>query len=256
MTLGDFLPADVSTSALVRLVVIAFIASMTRGFSGFGSALIFMPLAGTAVAPRTAAALLLIIDFVSAAPLVPNAWKLAQRKTVGMMALGALIGVPVGTWALTRLDPVVTRWIIASLVFVLLTLLISGWRYRGNPHPSVAAGVGSVAGLCSGLAQTGGPPIVTFWLGQPIASAVARANIVSYFAVSDIFSIVSYFVSGLLTMDVVRLCLIVGPVYGFGLFLGAQMFGVASEATFRRVCYALIAIAGIIGLPLLDRFTH
>jgi len=256
MTISDLLPADVSTSALIRLGVIAFVASVTRGFSGFGAALIFMPLAGTVVPPKTAAALLLIIDFVSAAPLAPNAWKLAQRKTVGVMALGALIGVPAGTWGLTQLDPVVTRWIIASLVLVLLALLISGWRYRGDPHPSVAAGVGGLAGLCSGLAQTGGPPIVTFWLGQPIASAVARANIVSYFAVSDIFSIATYLISGLLTMDVLRLCLIIGPIYGFGLFLGAQMFGVASETIFRRVCYSLIAIAGVIGLPLLDRFTH
>jgi uncharacterized membrane protein YfcA len=256
MTFADLVPADISASALIRLAVIAFIASVTRGFSGFGSALIFMPLAGTAVAPKTAAALLLIIDFVSAAPLVPNAWKLAQRKTVGVMALGALIGVPIGTWALTRLDPVVTRWLIASLVLVLLALLISGWRYRGDPHPSVAAGVGSLAGLCSGLAQTGGPPIVTFWLGQPIASAVARANIVSYFAVADVFSIATYLISGLLTIDVLKLCLIIGPIYGFGLFLGAQMFGVASETIFRRVCYSLIALAGVIGLPLLDRFTH
>jgi len=256
MTLADLLPADVSASALIRLAVIAFVASVSRGFSGFGAALIFMPLAGTVVPPRTAAALLLIIDFACAAPLAPNAWKLAQRKTVGVMALGALIGVPVGAWALTRLDPIVTRWIIASLVLVLLALLISGWRYRGKPHPAVAAGVGGLAGLCSGLAQTGGPPIVTFWLGQPIASAVARANIVSYFAISGVFSIASYLANGLLPMDVLRLSLIIGPIYGFGLFLGAHMFGVASETVFRRVCYSLIAIAGVIGLPLLDRFTH
>jgi uncharacterized membrane protein YfcA len=256
MTLADLLPADVSISALIKLAVIAFVASVTRGFSGFGSALIFMPLAGIVVPPRTAAALLLIIDFVSAAPLVPNAWKLAQRKTVGIMAIGALIGVPVGTWALTRLDPIVTRWIIASLVLVLLALLISGWRYRGDPHPSVVAGVGGLAGLTSGLAQTGGPPIVTFWLGQPIPSAIARANIVSYFAVSDLLSMGTYIASGLLKTDILGLCLIIGPIYGFGLFLGAQMFGVASETVFRRVCYSLIAIAGVIGLPLLDRFTH
>jgi uncharacterized membrane protein YfcA len=256
MTVAELLPAGVSTSALIRLAGIAFIASVTRGFSGFGAALIFMPLAGTVVPPKTAAALLLIIDLISAAPLVPNAWKLAQRKTVGIMALGALIGVPLGTWLLTKLDPVVTRWIIASLVLVLLALLISGWRYRGKPHPAIAGGVGGLAGLCSGLAQTGGPPIVTFWLGQPIASAIARANIILYFGVSDVFSIVAYLISGLLTADTVRLCLVVGPAYAFGLFLGARMFGVASETIFRRVCYSLIAVAGVIGLPLLDRFTH
>src|SRR5262249_14206823 len=152
-TFADLVPADVSTSALIRLAVIAFVASVTRGFSGFGSALIFMPLAGTVVPPRTAAALLLIIDFVASMQLVPNAWKHAQHRNTAIMALGAFVGVPIGTWALARLDPIVTRWIIASLVLALLALLISGWRYHGKPHPALTVTVGGVSGLCSGLAQ-------------------------------------------------------------------------------------------------------
>ncbi len=256
MTIADLLPANIGTSALIRLAIVALVSSVTRGFSGFGSALIFMPLAGTVVPPRTAAALLLIIDFVASIQLVPNAWRHAQRRNAGVMALGAFVGVPVGTWALTRLDPIITRWIIASLVLALLVLLISGWRYHGKPHPALTVMVGGASGLCSGLAQTGGPPVVTYVLGQPLPSVVARANIVLYFAFSDCASMISYLVSGLLTADVARLALIIGPIYFAGLFLGARMFGVASETLFRRVCYSLIAIAGIIGLPLLDRFTH
>src|ERR1700759_2400178 len=115
MTLADLLPADVSASTLIKLAVIAFFARFTRGFSGFGSALIFMPLAGIVVPPETAVALLSIIDFISGVPRGRNAWRLAQRKTVGIIASGPVVGVPLGTWALTRLDPIVTRWIIASL---------------------------------------------------------------------------------------------------------------------------------------------
>ena len=86
------------------------------------------------VAPQLVAALLLIIDFVATLPLIPNAWKQADRKATSVMAFGALIGVPVGTWFLSRLDPVTTRWIIPAFVFALLLLLLSGWRYRGKDH--------------------------------------------------------------------------------------------------------------------------
>ena len=111
-----------------------FVSGTARGFSGFGSALIFMPLASSMAAPRLVAALLLIIDFVAAAPLLPNAWKQADRKATAVMVLGALIGVPIGTYFLSRLDPVTTRWIISGFVFALLMLLLSGWRYRGKDH--------------------------------------------------------------------------------------------------------------------------
>src|SRR6202790_3734533 len=153
------IPTDVSINAAIAICAIALMSGTARGFSGFGAALIFMPLASSMAAPRLAAALLLIIDFVAAAPLVPNAWKHADRKATAVMVLGALIGVPIGTYFLSRLDPVTTRWIISAFVFALLMLLLSGWRYRGKDYPTISIGIGGLSGFCSGLAQTGGPPI-------------------------------------------------------------------------------------------------
>ena len=252
MSLDGLIPGDISFNVAIAICAIALISGIARGFSGFGSALIFMPLASSIAAPRLVAALLLIIDFIGATPLIPNAWKQADRKATAIMALGALVGVPIGTWLLTRLEPVTTRWIISAFVLALLLLLLSGWRYRGKDHAAISIGIGGLSGFCSGLAQTGGPPIVGYWLGRPIASVIQRANILLFFAASDFFSLVSYALSGLITMDAIRFSIIVGPVYGIGVWLGASLFGRASESVFRSICYALIAAAVLIGLPALD----
>ena len=252
MNPAALIPADVSLNAAIAICAVAFVSGTARGFSGFGSALIFMPLASSLAAPRLVAALLLVIDFVAAAPLVPNAWKHADRKATAIMVAGALVGVPIGTWLLSRLDPVTTRWIISGFVVALLALLISGWRYRGEDHAAISIGVGGLSGFCSGLAQTGGPPIVGYWLGRPLPSVIARANILLFFGASDFFSAVSYAVTGLITMDAIKFAVVVGPVYGIGVWFGASLFGKASEAVFRSICYALIAAAVIFGLPALD----
>jgi uncharacterized membrane protein YfcA len=252
MSLEGLIPASVSLTAAIAICAIAFVSGLARGFSGFGSALIFMPLASSMAAPQLVAALLLIIDFIAAAPLVPNAWKQADRRATAVMVFGALIGVPIGTYFLSRLEPVTTRWIISAFVFALLLLLLSGWRYRGKDHASISVGIGGVSGFCSGLAQTGGPPIVGYWLGRPIASNIARANILLFFGASDFFSVVSYSLTGLITMEAIKFSLLVGPVYGIGVWLGASLFGRASETLFRAICYALIAMAVIAGLPALD----
>ena len=187
---------------------------------------------GRAAAGR--GALLLIIDFVAAVPLMPNAWKQADRKATAVMVFGALIGVPVGTYFLSRLDPVTTRWIISGFVFALLLLLLSGWRYRGKDHAAISVGIGGLSGFCSGLAQTGGPPIVGYWLGRPVAPVIARANILLFFGASDFFSAVSYSLTGLITSDAIRFSLLVGPVYAIGVCFGAQLFGRASETPVPR----------------------
>src|SRR5437868_9046715 len=252
MNPAALIPADVSLNVAIAISVIAFVSGTARGFSGFGSALIFMPLASSIAGPRLVAALLLIIDFIAAAPLIPNAWKQADRKATAIMVLGALVGVPIGTYFLSRLEPVTTRWIISAFVFALLLLLLSGWRYRGKDHASMSVGIGGLSGFCSGLAQTGGPPIVGYWLGRPVAAVIQRANILLFFAASDFFSVVSYALTGLITADAIKFSLVVGPVYGIGVWFGALLFGRASETLFRAICYALIAAAVIFGLPALD----
>ena len=252
MNPAALIPADVGLNAAIAICAVAFVSGTARGFSGFGSALIFMPLASSIADPRLVAALLLIIDFVAAAPLLPGAWEKADRKATAVMVTGALIGVPIGTYFLSRLEPVTTRWIISAFVFALLMLLLSGWRYRGKDHAAVSVGIGGLSGFCSGLAQTGGPPIVGYWLGRPLPSVIARANILLFFGASDFFSAVSYATAGLITMDAIRFALVVGPVYAIGVWFGASLFGRASETVFRAICYALIAAAVIFGLPALD----
>jgi uncharacterized protein len=252
MSFSELIPSGIPTNAAVAICAIAFISATARGFSGFGSALIFMPLASSMATPRLVAALLLIIDFIGALPMLPDAWRHADRKATAVIVLGALVGVPVGTWLLTRLDPVTTRWIISAFVATLLLLLLSGWRYRGKDHVALSVGIGALSGFCSGLAQTGGPPIVGYWLGRPVASKIARANIVLFFGASDFFSVVNYAVSGLINRDAILFSLLVGPIYAAGIGCGTLLFGRASEAVFRGICYALIAAAVLFGLPILD----
>ena len=244
--------ADYSPASLAYILITAFVAGLARGFSGFGSALIFIPLASSIIGAKLASPLLLVIDFVAAAPLIPNSWRHADRRDVGIMLIGSLIGVPIGTWALTQMDPLAVRWMIVALIVPMLALLMSGWRYRGTPTAAITAVVGALAGFFNGVAQVGGPPIVLYWLRDATAARVIRANIILFFAASSVFTTISYLIGGVLTTAVAGLCVLAGPAFGVGLWLGSRMFGLASEETFRRICYVLIALAALVSLPVLD----
>lgn len=250
----DFLTTNLGSGALLFLGVAAFLAGLARGFSGFGAALIFIPLASTVIGPAQAAPLLLVVDLVLSVGMIPDAWRRADKASVGTMSLGALIGVPLGTLALALADPLWLRWGIVVVVVLLLSLLMSGWRYHGRPRMPLTILVGLIAGLFSGAAQVGGPPVVAYWLGGGNQSALVRANIVIYFLVSSLISLASYLAGGLMTMTILALAIITAPAYGIALFIGTRLFGRASEIMFRRICYALIAAAALISLPLLDPF--
>ena len=249
--MNGYLP-DLSAGGIAVLVLTALAAGCARGFSGFGGALIFVPVASSVVGPKLAVPLLLFVDLVLTPGLIPKAWRNADRPNVGLMATGAVLGIPLGTYLLTHVDGIIIRWAIVAIVVVLLALLVSGWRYHGRPHGMLTAAVGLTSGLFSGAAQVGGPPVVAYWLGGAFTPQTVRANIVLYFAISSVLSVASYLIAGLLTLETVFLSLLIGPTFALGLFAGSRLFSRANEIVFRRICYGLIATAAVIGLPVLD----
>ena len=241
-----------SGSEIGFIIVAALLAGLARGFSGFGAALIFMPLASAVIGPQVAGPTLLIVDMILAAAMVPPAMGLANRHEVGLMTIGAIAGIPAGTFVLLAVDPLYIRWGMVITVAATLALLASGWRYSGRPANALTMGVGAISGFLSGSVQIGGPPVIAYWLGGTNRSTTVRANIVLYFALSGLIAAVSYGFSGLFNWSLVNTALMAGPSYGAGLFIGSKLFGLASEANFRRASYGLIGLAGVIGLPLLD----
>lgn len=244
--------AGLSSVGMVFVAIAAFLAGSARGFSGFGAALIFIPLASAVVGPKLASATLLVVDAILTLGMLPAAFQLADRREVATMAVGALVGVPLGTLALTLIDPAALRWAICALAFLLLVFLMSGWRYLGRPHKALTIAVGGVAGFFSGAAQLGGSPVVAYWLSGTSGGPRVRANVIAYFAISTVISIASYLAGGLFETRVFLLCALSAPTYACGLRLGSMLHRTTDERFFRRVCFALIGAAAVAGLPLFD----
>lgn len=238
--------------ALWWLLGAALAGGLARGFSGFGAALIFVPLASVALGPRAAAPLMLLVEVLAILVLTPAAWKLADRPQVGVLALGAAVGTPLGAAILLRADPLALRWGVTAAVLGLLALLISGWRFRGRPTVPATIGVGLVAGLLGGVAMVSGPPVMAYLLGQPGNARSVRASFGLFLAAGGILAGLTYVATGLLTTALAAPFLVVLPVYGLGIWLGTRIFGLASERSFRLGCYAMIALAALLGLPLWD----
>ena len=240
---------EVSLPLFALLAVTAFVAGMARGFSGFGAALIFVPFASRLLGPQAAAPLLLLTDGFVAFPLIWSAWEKARKKEVGLMAVGGLIGIPLGTYALSAGDPAVLRWLITIIVTLMLVLLVSGWRYAGKPHGGVTVGVGAMSGLFGGLAQLAGPPVVAYWLGGNHDHREMRASTILYFAFSTLIAFVSYLVGKLLTLTILKLAILLVPFFAVGLWIGSRIFRLASHETFRKICLGLIALSLVLSLP-------
>jgi len=230
----------------------SILAGAVRGFSGFGSALIFVPLMSAIYDPRTAAGTFLLIDFAVALAVLPTLGREAHWRDVFPLAAAAVIAAQFGALILIYTDAITLRWGIAVVVLILLAVLMSGWRYHGRPKLPVTLAVGGLAGILGGAIQIVGPPVIVYWLGSSSSAAIVRANLNAFFSVFAIALFVTYVVRGLLPAHVIVLALLLGPLQVLALSSGTRLFHASSAETYRRVAYAIVATAALVSMPIWD----
>jgi uncharacterized membrane protein YfcA len=234
-------------------VAIAALSGFVRGFSGFGSALIYIPLIAAVYEPRIAAPTLLLIDLAGSAPFTIRELPRCNWREVVPVTAAAALAVPLGTMALIFVDPSALRWFIALLVLGLLAVLASGWRYQAKPSLPMSIAVGLFAGFGSGAVQIAGPAVIVFWLGGASNAATVRANLMVFFFLMDFITGAAYVAQGIITTDILALAVLLGIPFILAMWAGARWFHGSSEAAYRRAAYLIIVAAAIVSLPIWDR---
>jgi uncharacterized protein len=245
--------AALAEPRIYAAMAVAALAGLTRGFSGFGGAMIYMPLIAMIYDPRIAAVTILLVDLVSATPFaIPEVRRCTWRE-VAPLSVAMAVGLPIGTWALLVLDPIVLRWCIAAVVLSLVPVLASGWRYHGAPRLPITLGVGLFAGVSAGAVLIAGPPVILYWLGGGSSPRILRANLMVFFMICDVILVAIYGYANLFEARPLALSVLLGIPYLLGVGLGSRFFHGASEQLYRRIAYAIITLAALASLPVLDK---
>ncbi len=240
----------INTDGFWILVAAVFIAGLVRGFSGFGTSMIYMPFAGTVLPPVWALITVLVFDAFGPLPNVPRALRDGTPRDVIRLGAGAIIGLPLGLFLLYRLEPEVFRWIVSGTTLGLLALLIAGWRFEGEMPRPLTFVVGSLGGVLGGVSGLAGPPVIMLYMSSRRAVTVVRANILLYLLVVDFFSLAMMAISGELELRPVVIGILLTLPYLLANVIGAALFRPELEKLYRRLAYVLIAGAALSNLPL------
>lgn len=246
----DILAAAGSTEGLIWLVAAVIVAGLVRGFSGFGSAMIIMPVASSVLSPVEAVIFLAATELLGPLPNLRAAWRDGAPHDVALLMIGVLVALPVGLWFLSRLSPEGFGWVISAVVLVLLGLLISGWRYGGRLTHGLTVATGGLGGFMTGFAGLPGPPVIMLYMASRLPIATIRANFLLYLLAIDIVLFGVLWITGMMVWPIIVLGLLVGIPNLIANKLGALLFDPKAERVFRLVAYIVIAVSAIIGLPL------
>ncbi len=226
----------------------ALVAGVVRGFSGFGGAMILVPILAVAYAPAVAVPVLYILDLVLTLPLAWRARRRCAWREVLPLVLGHTVALPVGLALLLIADPIALTRVMGVVVLTVALLMALGLRRRATPGPPGTLLVGGVAGVLAGSTGIGGPPVILFWLSGQDTAPTMRANIIVYFSLAAALTLAGLVAAGLVTAFVLGLTLALAPAYAVGLFLGARAFGASDDRLYRWLALGIIGVAGAVAL--------
>lgn len=225
-------------------------AGLVRGFTGFGSAMIIMPAASSVLDPFAALAFLTVVEFWGPLPNLRDALRVGHGADALRLLGGAMVGLPLGLWLLSLLDPAIFGWSVSVVVLILLCFLITGWRYHGTIGARTTVGVGGFGGFLGGIAGIPGPPVIMLYMASAKPIAVIRANFLLYLLGFDVLMIAVFVVTDLLEPLAIVVGLLLVPLYMAANALGAWCFNPEAERLFRWVAYLVIASSAMLGLPI------
>ena len=230
----------------------AFFAGVVCGFSGFGSDMVFLPVAGQFFSPIIALTVLTVMDAFGPLLAVPRALQDARKPDLLRLVVAMIVVFPVALWLLTRADPAIFRYLVSTMALFLTISLLFKLRYKGYVRPRMLYGIGAVWGLTGGFLGMPGPPLIFFYLSGPYSAAVVRATMVLLLFTFDNVFLFTITVAGQIIAEAVALGLVMAVPIMLGNILGARAFNPDCEGLYRRLPFCIIAFSAIQGLPLFD----
>lgn len=242
------IPFDLSPIGLGWMAITILVAGFVRGYSGFGFSALTIASSALVTNPLHFVAVVVLWETVMTLQALSGIWKDVDWRRVGLLLVGAMVGMPLGIWALTSISEDAARGVISAYVLTMSLILLAGWKLRGTVGPLANLGAGLVSGLANAPGM-GGLPVAAFFAAQAMSPAVFRATLVAYFPLLDLYSTPIYWWGGMVTWDTLWIGLIGLPLVVLSNWLGSRHFLRTDPQDFRR--FAILLLAGLAALGLL-----
>ena len=236
--------ADYAT--LATLAVVAFAGAFIFGVTGFGAALVTIPLATHLVPLPFALALFALLDCTSAWRIglsdPKNAVGVEWKRMLPLVVAGTVIGMTI----LVNLPRAVSM---AALGVVVLLVAVSNLVRAGSVSilgRAWAYAAGLAGGITSTLFGAGGPPYAIYLSRRPLTKEQYRATlgICTMFSIS--LRVVAFIIAGPLQSPTPWLwALAVLPASLGGLWVASKAFARFSRDTLIRAIGIMLAASGI-----------
>ena len=233
------------TSVVFQVVVVIFFAAFTQGATGFGFALVSMPLLVGVIGMIPAAALVSLMAFCTQIIMVWRYGKFIEFSSVWRVMLASIFGIVIGVRALLMVDERIILSILGAFLMMYSLYALFSPKMPELKNPRWGYLIGLLSGILGGAYNTSGPPLVVYAVSKQWEPAVYKGNLQAMLQTVTAVTILFRFQYGQYTMNLLPFALAgIGAII-LGANAGFLLDRYIDARRFRQVVLVFLFIIGL-----------
>ncbi|MDA9647492.1 sulfite exporter TauE/SafE family protein, partial [Candidatus Pelagibacter sp.] len=192
-----------SQSEFLIILIIVFIASIIRGFNGFGFSATCISGFSFILSAIEIVPIILILEVFISVFMIPYIWNKINWNFVFKLLIGIALGSPIGLYLLKYLSPETTHLSVCLIIIFFSILLMRGYTNKSINNDQSKIFTGVISGALNGLTTLGGMPVALFLLVTSIQPAIIRGSLAALFFLTDIYAFILSFFAGIVDMTTI-----------------------------------------------------
>ena len=246
MTFLDYL--NFSQSEFLLVLFIVFIASIIRGFNGFGFSATCISGFSFILPAIEIVPIILILEVLISIFMIPYIWNKIDWNFVFKLLIGITLGSPIGLYLLKYLPSETTHLSVCIIIIFFSILLMRGYTNKSINNDKSKIFTGVISGTLNGLTTLGGMPVALFLLVISIQPAVIRGSLAALFFLTDIYAFILSFFSGIVDMTTIYRTVSLVIILPLGVFVGDKFFVKSKETLYRKIVFYYLIVVSAIGI--------
>lgn len=234
--------------------VIIFVAYIIFGMTGFGSAVVCVPLLAYFFPLKFVIPFVCILDILASGLTGLKNIQHIDKKEVGLLVPFMLLGITLGTTLLVHLSQRHLLMALAAFIFVYGVYLLFNPQIRTQIHQKWVVVFGTSGGIFGALFGTGGPIYMIYLSNRLSHTGQLRATMSTIISVSTILRVILFALSGLLWEKAFLYLLPMAiPLVLLGLKIGHYCHTrLSREQLIRMIALLLLINGALLGLKSLN----
>ena len=246
MSLLNYLDFNLSQFLIILFVV--FIASIIRGFNGFGFSATCISGFSFILPAIEIIPIILILEVFISIFMIPYVWNKIDWDFVFKLLIGIGIGSPVGLYLLKYLSAETTHLYVCLIIIFFSLLLMKGYTNKNINNDQSKIFTGIISGALNGLTTLGGMPVALFLLVTSIQPAVIRGSLAALFFLTDVYTFILSFFGGIVDMTTIYRTVPLIIILPLGAYIGNKFFIKSKEQLYRKVVFNFLIVISIFGI--------